>query len=69
MSKLKICGVLIVTALVMGAAYAAPGRGGGGGGGGGVKDPGTPKGTYTITVNAASGGTIHHSTSLKLTVN
>jgi hypothetical protein len=34
MSKLKICGVLILTAFVMGAAYAAPGRGGGGGGGG-----------------------------------
>jgi hypothetical protein len=33
MSKLKICGVLIVTAFVMSAAYA--GRGGGGGGGGG----------------------------------
>ena len=26
MSKLKICGVLILTAFVMGAAYAAPGR-------------------------------------------
>src|ERR1700722_15889963 len=34
MSKLKICGVLILTAFVMGAACAAPGRGGGGGGGG-----------------------------------
>src|ERR1700686_4566777 len=33
-AKLKICGVLILTAFVMGAAYAAPGRGGGGGGGG-----------------------------------
>jgi hypothetical protein len=40
-----------------------------GGGGGGVKDPGTPKGTYTITVNAASGTTIRHSASLTLSVN
>lgn len=31
--------------------------GGGGGGGGGTKDPGTPVGSYTITVNATTGGT------------
>ena len=34
MSKLKICGIIVLTAALAGAAYAAPGRGGGGGGGG-----------------------------------
>jgi hypothetical protein len=33
MSKLKICGIIVLTAALAGAAYAAPGRGGGGGGG------------------------------------
>jgi subtilase family serine protease len=31
--------------------------GGSGGGGGGTKDPGTPTGPYTITINATTGGT------------
>ena len=35
MSKLKICGVIVLTVALAGAAYAAPGRGGGGGGRGG----------------------------------
>lgn len=41
--------------------------GGGGGGGGGVTDPGTPTGTYTVTVNATD-GTRTHSTTFSLTV-
>ncbi|HEV2247091.1 MAG TPA: choice-of-anchor D domain-containing protein, partial [Terriglobia bacterium] len=43
------------------------GGGGGGSGGGGVTNPGTPKGTYTLTVTGAS-GTLQHSTTLSLTV-
>ena len=39
MSKLKICGVIVLTAALAGAAYAAPGRGGGGGGHGGGGAP------------------------------
>jgi len=35
------------------------GGGGGGGGGGGNTDPGTPKGTYNITVTATSGSYTH----------
>jgi hypothetical protein len=41
--------------------------GGGGGGGGAVTDPGTPTGTYTVTVNATD-GTHNHSTTFTLTV-
>ncbi len=40
---------------------------GGGGGGGGGGQPGTPPGTYTITVNASS-GTLTHSSQVSLTV-
>jgi len=40
---------------------------GGGGGGGGITDPGTPTGTYTVTVNATD-GTHTHSTTFSLTV-
>jgi hypothetical protein len=40
---------------------------GGGGGGGGTIDPGTPKGTYTITVTGTS-GTITHTASFQLVV-
>jgi hypothetical protein len=39
----------------------------GGGGGGGTSDPGTPKGTYTITVTATS-GTITHAANFQLVV-
>jgi subtilase family serine protease len=45
-----------------------PACGGGGGGGGGGGNPGTPKGQYTITVTATA-GTVHHATTVKLTVN
>jgi hypothetical protein len=39
----------------------------GNGGGGGSGSPGTPPGTYTITVNATSGA-ITHNTQIALTV-
>ena len=38
------------------------GGGGGGGGGGGNTDPGTPVGTYTVTVTATSGAISHSAT-------
>ncbi len=41
---------------------ACGGGSGGGGGGGGHTDPGTPAGTYTITVTAASGSITHTAT-------
>lgn len=40
---------------------------GGGGGGGGTTDPGTPTGTYTVTVTATS-GSLTHTTQFSLTV-
>ena len=43
------------------------GNNGGGGGGGGFNDPGTPKGTYTITVTGTS-ASISHSTTFTLIV-
>jgi len=38
------------------------GSGTGGGGGGGNIDPGTPKGTYVLSVNAKSGSVVHTAT-------
>jgi hypothetical protein len=52
--------------IVLGAAWI--GGCGGGGGGGGVHNPGTPKGTYTLTLTGSSAG-VHRSASLTLTVN
>ena len=59
-----LLGFLVVTLLL-----AMPGCGGGGstGGGGGGTDPGTPAGTYMITVTAAS-GSLTHTTSFQFTV-
>jgi len=56
--------------VVLGFLIALAGCGGGGGsssGGGGNPDPGTPIGTYVITVKGAS-GTTTHSTSFQLIV-
>jgi hypothetical protein len=44
------------------------GSGGGGGGGGGPTDPGTPVGTYTVTVTATSNTNLTHTVSFQLTV-
>ncbi len=55
--------------LLAAVALAACGGGGSGGGGGGAKSsPGTPSGSYTLTVKG-SAGSVSHSTTLKLTVN
>ncbi len=43
------------------------GSGGGGGGGGSTSDPGTPTGTYNVTVTATS-GSLSHSTTFQLIV-
>ncbi|HEY7097447.1 MAG TPA: Ig-like domain repeat protein [Terriglobales bacterium] len=62
----KTVGLLIIT----GTLFVIPSCGGGGGdagGGGGVSDPGTPKGTYTVTVTATS-GSLTHTTTFTLTV-
>jgi len=44
--------------------------GGGGGGGGNNKNPGTPAGTYTLTITGTVSGTttLQHTTTLTLTV-
>jgi hypothetical protein len=41
----------------------------GGGGGGGSTDPGTPKGSRTVTITSVSSNTVSHPISLALTVN
>jgi len=61
-----LCSVLIIAFLIALPACGG-GSGGGGGGGGGVTDPGTPVGTYTVTVTAAS-GSLTHTASFQLVV-
>jgi len=59
-------GVISIALLVV-AGMAACGGGGGGSPGGPAPNPGTPAGTYTVTVTATN-GTLSHSTSVALTV-
>ena len=59
--KINLCCMGILVALLLGCG------GGGGGGGGGNTDPGTPPGSYTITVTGTS-GSYTHSTSFTLVV-
>jgi trimeric autotransporter adhesin len=63
----RYCGLFSL--LVLASLITLPGCGGGsgGGGGGGVTDPGTPVGTYTVTVTAAS-GSLTHTASFQLVV-
>jgi len=58
-----LAAVLVILAL-----WASCGGGDGGGGGGGGGNPGTPSGTYNLTITGASGG-VSHTLTLTLVVN
>ena len=51
--------VLLLPILSCGGGSSTGGGGGGGGGGGPHTDPGTPRGSYTVTVTATGGGFTH----------
>lgn len=62
-----IVGALVLFAIFLPFVGCGGGGGGGGGGSGGHSDPGTPAGTYTVTVTATS-GTLSHNFTFSLAV-
>ena len=53
---------LVLLASLIVATLGCGGSSGGGGGGGPQIDPGTPTGSYTVTITATSGSTTHTTT-------
>jgi hypothetical protein len=65
---LRLLGLIVV--LGVSTLWLASCGGGGSGGGGGQSNPGTPQGTYPITINATTaGGTAGTAAAISLTVN
>jgi hypothetical protein len=60
--------LLLASLLVPGIIFQQACGGGGGGTTSNTQNPGTPAGSYTVTVNAMSGGSLQHSTQVTLTV-
>jgi hypothetical protein len=65
----KVLGILLVFLMVSGMLFLASCSSSSGGGGTGTTNPGTPAGTYPVTVTATSGSATPQTTTFTLTVN